>query len=137
MAVPRVDHQAANPPPLTVAASIVAVQGMVLIALAVVEILDLQQDRAAVAVSTGAFFAVYGVALLGCAFALTRRLGWARGPVLISQLIQLGIAWNVRDIPLLAVALALAAAVALAGMLSPASIEALMPPAEEPDAGAR
>ncbi|MGA8846762.1 MAG: hypothetical protein WB471_09145 [Nocardioides sp.] len=133
MADPRAEPHAVNPPPLTVAASLVAVQGVVLIALAVVEIFNVVEDRVAVAVSTAVFFALYGAGLLLCALALTRRWGWARGPVLISQLLQLGIAWNIRDTPLLAIALALAALVALAGMLSPASLEALMPPAEEPE----
>ncbi len=122
-----------NPPPLTVAASLVAVQGLVLVGLGVVEATSVVQERAAVAVSVSVFFAVYGVALLGCAVALTRRVGWVRGPVLISQLLQLGIAWNLRDAPLLAVVLALAALLTLAGMLSPASIEVLMPRAEESD----
>ncbi|CAN5255162.1 hypothetical protein BH09ACT12_BH09ACT12_21980 [soil metagenome] len=125
--------QPTNPPPLTVAASLVAVQGLVLIALALVEAFSVVDDRMAVAVSTGVFFALYGVALLLCALALTRRWGWARGPVLISQLIQLGIAWNVRDVPVLAIVLAVTALLALAGLLSPSSIEVLMPAAEDPD----
>ena len=123
----------ANPPPLTVAASLVGVQGLVLIVLATVEAFSIVEDRASVAVSTAVFFAVYGIALVVCAVALTRRAGWARGPALLSQLIQLGIAWNVRDVALLAIILAIAALVALAGMLSPASIEVLLPQAEESD----
>lgn len=134
MADPRAEQHVANPPPLTVAASLVAVQGAVLIAVALVEIFSVVEERVALAVSVAVFFALYGAALLGCAVALTRRQGWVRGPVLISQLLQLGIAWNVRDTPLLAIALALAAVITLAGMLSPASIEALMPRADESDA---
>ncbi|MDE0776106.1 MAG: hypothetical protein OSB43_07530 [Nocardioides sp.] len=128
------DSRPANPPPLTVAVSLVAVQGLVLIALGVAEAFSVVGDRLSVGISTAIFFLVYGVALVACAVALTRRWGWARGPVLMSQLIQLGIAWNVRDAPLLALVLAVAALVALAGMLSPASIEVLMPTAED-DAG--
>ena len=134
MVEPRPDR-APNPPPLTVAASVVGVQGVVLVGLAVVEASSAVDGRVEVAVSTAVFFAVYGVVLLASALALTRRWGWARGPVLISQLIALGLAWNVRDAPLLAVALAIAALVALAGMLSPASIDVLMPRTEDPDAG--
>lgn len=115
----------ANPPPLTVAAALVGVQGLVLLALALVEASSMVADRAEVAISTAVFFGLYGVVLLVCAVALTRRSGWARGPVLLSQLIQLGIAWNVRDIALLSIVLALAAGVVLAGMLSRASLEAL------------
>ncbi len=115
----------ANPPPLTVAAALVGVQGLVLLALALVEGTSVVSSRPEVAISTAVFFGLYGVLLVVCAVALTRRSGWARGPVLLSQLIQLGIAWNVRDVPLLAIALAVAAAVVLAGMLSRASLEAL------------
>lgn len=124
-----------NPPPLTVAASLVGVQGLVLVVLAVVEAFSVVGERREVAISTALFFAVYGVVLLACAVALTRQAAWARGPVLLSQLIQLGIAWNVRDAPLLSLALVVAALVTLAGMLSPASIEVLSPMANEEQDG--
>ena len=121
----------ANPPPLTVAASLVGVQGLVLIGLALVEAFSVVDERRSVAFSVAVFFGVYGLLLVGCALALTRRLAWVRGPVMISQLIQLGLAWNLRDVVLLAIMLALAAAAVLAGMLSPATMAALMPEADE------
>jgi hypothetical protein len=114
-----------NPPPLTVAASLVAVQGFVLVALAVLELVNASSERLSLGVSTAVFFLVYGGLLLLCAWALTQQQGWTRGPVLITQLIQLGLAWNLRDLPLVAVALALTAAVVLAGMLHPATLRTL------------
>jgi hypothetical protein len=114
-----------NPPPLTVAASLVAVQGFVLLALAVLELVNASSERLALGVSTAVFFLVYGGLLLLCAWALTQQQGWTRGPVLITQLIQLGVAWNLRDLPVVAVALALTAAVVLAGMLHPATLKTL------------
>ena len=45
--------------------------------------------------------------------------------MLITQLIQLGLAWNLRDLPLVAVALAVTSAVVLAGMLHPATLKTL------------
>lgn len=114
-----------NPPPLTVAASLVAVEGVVLVALAVAELVNLTSERMSMGVSTGVFFLVYGVALGGCAWALNRQQGWTRGPVLLTQLIQLGLAWNLRDLPLIAGALAVTAAVVLAGMLHPATLRVL------------
>ncbi|HET9420314.1 MAG TPA: hypothetical protein VFO49_04195 [Nocardioides sp.] len=114
-----------NPPPLTVAASLVAVQGFVLVALAVLELVNVSSERMSLGVSTAVFFLVYGGLLLLCAWALTQQQGWTRGPVLITQLIQLGLAWNLRDLPLVAVALALTAAVVLAGMLHPATLKTL------------
>jgi hypothetical protein len=114
-----------NPPPLTVAASLVAIQGFVLVALAVLELVNVSSERLSLGVSAAVFFLVYGGLLLLCAWALTQQQGWTRGPVLITQLIQLGLAWNLRDLPVVAVALALAAAVVLAGMLHPATLRTL------------
>ncbi len=114
-----------NPPPLTVAASLVAVQGFVLVALAVLELVNVSSERLSLGVAAAVFFVVYGGLLLLCAWALTQQQGWTRGPVLITQLIQLGLAWNLRDLPLVAIALALTAAVVLAGMLHPATLRTL------------
>ncbi len=124
---PRLGHVAdpVNPPPLTVAASLVAVQGVVLVGLGVAELGHIDPDRRAVAISGAVFFAGYGLALLACAVGLVRRVAWVRGPVLITQLVQLGIAWNVRDLWPLAVTMAAAAVVVLAGVLHPASVDAL------------
>jgi hypothetical protein len=114
-----------NPPPLTVAASLVAIQATVLVALAVLELANVSSERASMGVSTALFFLIYGVLLAICAWALTQQQGWTRGPVLITQLIQLGLAWNLRDTPLIAGALAVTAAVVLAGMLHPATLRVL------------
>jgi hypothetical protein len=114
-----------NPPPLNVAASLVVLQGFVLVALAVLELANATSERMSMGVSTAIFFLVYGVALVACAWGLTRQEGWTRGPVLITQLIQLGLAWNLRDTPLVAVALAATAAAVLAGMLHPATLKAM------------
>ena len=113
------------PPPLVTAASLVAVEGVVLVLLAGVGLLDLASDRVSAGVSLSVFFAVYGAVLLASAAALVRRQGWARGPVLMTQLVLIGLAWNLRDVVLLAVVMAVSAVVVLVGMLSRASIEAL------------
>jgi uncharacterized membrane protein (DUF2068 family) len=115
----------AAPPPLTVAASLVAIQGFVLVALAVVEIADLDADRRAMGLSTAGFFAGYGVLLLIAGWGLWRVAPWSRGPALITQLILLGLAWNVREHVVAAVAILVVALVVLAGVLHPDSIEAL------------
>lgn len=114
-----------NPPPLTVAASLVVLQGGCLVAFGVLELANLTSERLEMGVSTAIFFIVYGVALVACAWGLTQQQGWTRGPVLITQLIQLGLAWNLRDTSLVAVALAVTAAVVLAGMLHPATLKVL------------
>lgn len=122
---------ASNPAPLTVAASLVAIQGVLLLGFAVLELANISSARISLGLSTAIFFAVYGAALALCAWALTRRQGWARGPVLLTQLIQLGLAWNLRDAALVALVLAVSALVVLAGVVHPASMEAL---ADDPTA---
>ena len=107
------------------AASIVAVQGVVLLILAVLEMASVDADRRSVAFSTAGFFAAYGVVLLAAGWALHRRSGWSRGPVLLTQLIFLGLAWTMREHVAVAIALAICAAIVLAGVLHPDSVEAL------------
>ncbi|MDP2775060.1 MAG: hypothetical protein Q8O61_16020 [Nocardioides sp.] len=111
----------ANPPPLLVAASLVAVQGLLLVLFAVLEAASISSERLSMGVSTSVFFLAYGAALLGCAWALTRQHVWARGPVLLTQLIQLGLAWNLRDVPAASVPMAVVALIVVAGMLHPAT----------------
>ena len=124
----------AQPAPLVVAASLVAVEGLLLRAYAVLELASISADRIAVALTTTVFFAAYAVLLLACARAVTRGRSWARSPIVLTQLIQLGLAWSFRDGSTLVVAVALAvvALVVLAGVLNPASIDALSDPDDRP-----
>ncbi len=121
-----------NPPPLTVAASLVALEGVLLVLLAMVEVSTTSSARVTMGVTTAVFFAAYGAGLLVCAWQLTRRASWARSPVVLAQLIQLGLAWSFRGgaTTWVAIALAVVALVVVAGVLHPDSIEAL---ADEPD----
>jgi uncharacterized membrane protein HdeD (DUF308 family) len=121
------------PPPLTVAASVVAVQGLVLLLLAALEVANVVGSRWSVGVSVGVFFGVYGVVLLVAAVALRRGAGWARGPVLVSQLIALGLAWYQREYLAVAVLVALSAAVVLAGLFHPDSLARLLGTPEDED----
>lgn len=120
------------PAPLLVAAALVAVEGLLLLGYAVLELASISADRAAVALTTAVFFGAYAALLLACAYALARGRSWGRSPVVLSQLIQLGVAWSFRDGSTTAVAIALAvvALVVLAGVLAPASIGALADPDE-------
>jgi len=117
----------ALPAPLVVAASLVAVEGLLLLGYAVLELASISADRVAVALTTTVFFAAYAVLLLAGAHAVTRGRSWARSPIVLTQLIQLGLAWSFRDGSTLyiAVTLAVIALVVLAGILNPASIDAL------------
>jgi hypothetical protein len=116
-----------NPPPLVVASSIVAVEGLLLLAYAVLELASIGTGRVAMGLTTSVFFAIYGAGLVACAWAVSRRQSWARSPIVLAQLIQLGVAWSFRggDTTLVAVAIAVVAVVVLAGLFHPASLEAL------------
>ncbi|WP_134742057.1 hypothetical protein [Nocardioides sp. 503] len=114
-----------NPPQLVVAASLAGLQGLLLVMLAVLEMAHVSSERVSVGVTTSVFFAAYGVALTGCAWALTRQHSWARGPVLLTQLIQLGLAWNLRDYPGVALPMAVVAVVVVAGIIHPATMAVL------------
>ena len=115
------------PAPLVVAASLVAVEGVLLVIYGVLEAASLTAGRLTMGITTAAFFLVYGAGLLVCAWALRGLRSWARSPVVLAQLIQLGLAWSFRggETTYVAVGLALVALVVLVGVLHPASIDAL------------
>lgn len=116
-----------NPAPLVVAASLVAVEGLLLLGYAVLELASISSDRAAVAITTAVFFAAYGALLLAAAWAVTHGRSWARSPIVLAQLIQLGVAWSFRGggTTVVAVVMALVAVLVLVGLLVPSSIAAL------------
>ena len=127
-------HSPHNPPPLTVAASLVALEGAMVVALALIETGNLNTSRLAMGVTTAVFFALYGGGLLLCAWQLTRRASWARSPVVLAQLIQLGLAWNFRggETTWIALGLAAVALVVIAGIFHPDSLTALADDPEHP-----
>jgi peptidoglycan/LPS O-acetylase OafA/YrhL len=116
-----------NPAPLLVAASLVAVEGLLMVILALVELGNLSSDRVTMGIATTAFFVLYGAVLMLCAWSVTHHRAWARSPIVLTQLIMLGLAWNFRDggTVSIAIALAVVAVVVVAGILHPASIAAL------------
>ena len=116
-----------NPAPLVVAASLVAVEGGMLLMYAAMELGSLSSQRLTMGLTTAVFFAAYGGALLYCTWQLTRGHSWARSPVVLAQLIQLGVAWSFRggETTWVAVSLAVVAVIVLAGVLHPASVDAL------------
>jgi hypothetical protein len=115
------------PAPLVVAAGLVAVEGALVVMYAVVELFSLTGGRLTMGLTTAAFFAMYGAALVVCAWAVTRRHSWARAPIVLAQLLQLMAAWSFRDSPttLVAIGLAVVGLVVLVGLLHPASIDHL------------
>ncbi len=118
--------------PLAVAAGLTVVQGLLTVGFGVLEAINVDGQRWVMGVTTGVFFLAYGLGLVLCAWGLSTVRQWARGPVLLAQLIWLGLAWNFRDAEMLPVAVGLLvlALLVLAGLLHPRSIDALERPAE-------
>ncbi len=110
-----------------VAASLVALEAFVLVALGVLELASLRAIRLTMGITTSAFFLVAAAGLAWCAWSLWKVRRWARGPVVMAQLIQLGLAWNFRDVwtILLPLSLALVALVVIAGLLHPETTRVL------------
>jgi hypothetical protein len=115
------------PVPLRLAATLAGLEAVLLMAYGIVLLASLHTERLAMGLTTPLFFLVYGAALGLCAWSLTRLRSWARAPLVLAQLIQLGLAWNSRGgAPLaLTVALAVVAVAVLVGVFHPASVRAL------------
>jgi hypothetical protein len=112
---------------LLVAASLVAVEAVLLMGYGVLEAAHVHADRAAMGVTTTALFVILALVLLACAWLVVRSHAWARGPIIVVQVMSLGLAWSFRggSTTWVAVGLALVALVVLAGLLHPASVDAL------------
>ncbi len=104
-----------------------AVEGLVVLVYAVLEMAHLDADRVGVAVTTAAFFALVGGALLFCAAGLVRGHSWARSPVVVVQLITLLTAWSFvgGETTWVAVVLAVVSVAVLVCVLHPRSTAAL------------
>lgn len=120
------------PPPLVVAAALTALEALILAALGVLELANLRAIRLTMGLTTSVFFLGAAVALAWCAWSLWKVRRWARGPVVMAELIVLGLAWNLRggETTVVAVALAVVALVAIGGLLHPATTALLE---DEPD----
>ncbi len=121
------DLDPSAPPPLVAAASLAALEAVALLVLGVLELANLRSIRLTMGVTTSVFFLVAAAAIGWCAWSLWRVRRWARGPVVMVQLIQLGLAWNFRDVWSLALplSLALVAVLVIAGLLHPSSTAVL------------
>lgn len=124
--------------PLTIAAVVAAMQAAALIALAVADLAGLVDGRVGVGIGIGLVLLVLGLGLLAAAFGILRGRHGARGPVVVTQLIGLGLAWSLRnpdpeigDTRWVGVVVAASAITALAALATPAARRAL---ADDPSA---
>jgi hypothetical protein len=109
------------------AAIIVAVEALGAFAFGVAELITLDSNRLSVGVTTSAFFLLYAVGLAAAARGLVRLNGWSRGPIVLAQLIQLGVAWSFHgnSTDWVAILLAVPAVAVLVVVLAPATTDAL------------
>ena len=116
------------PAPLVAAAALVVVEALLLVVYGVVLLGDLHTARLAMGATTSVFFIAYGVGLGACAWVLRGLRSWARAPIVLAQLIQLGVAWSLRGgtTTVASAALAVLAVLVLAGIFHPASLRALV-----------
>ncbi|MEO6604629.1 MAG: hypothetical protein ABIN55_03340 [Aeromicrobium sp.] len=106
---------------LHIAAIAVAIEALAYIVLAVLDLANVSGDRLGVGVGAGVLLAVYGAAQLFFAWRVSQGEGWARSPLIVTHLIQLLMAWNLRtsDSPWLAYVMAGLAVVVLGCLLAP------------------
>ncbi len=116
------------PRPLALAAGLAGLEGIVLAGYGVAQLFALSGERATMVLTNSVFFLVYGVGLAVLGWLLAVRLRtWARAPVVLAQLLQLGVAWSFRGGPTttLAVVLGVVALLVLSGIFHPASLRAV------------
>lgn len=113
---------------LRIAAAIIGIEALVYLVFGVIAIASLSDKAAGDSIGVGLFLAAYGFAQLFAASKLLRRHSWARGPLVFTQLIQVGLAWGLRDSDRqwLGVVMAVAAVAALACLLAPSVTRALI-----------
>lgn len=116
-----------GPAPLKIAAVLVVVEGLALVVYGVLELAHLSTGRMAMGLTSAGFMLLYAAGLGLCAWFLLRGQSWARSPIVLAQLIQLGVAWSFRggETTIVAVVLALVALGVLVGIMHPASVQAL------------
>lgn len=113
---------------LVIAVTVVSIEALAYIVLAILGLTDISGDSVATSVGISFFLALYGFAQLFAGRKLLAFHPWARGPLVFTQLIQLGLAWGLRDSDQqwLAVLMAVGAAVALGCLVASAVTRALL-----------
>ncbi|SEQ29753.1 hypothetical protein [Microlunatus flavus] len=125
--MPELENRA-RPTQLTLAAALVALEGLVALGFGVLEIGQVRLFRAVVGVGVALLMIGFAVLLLAAARALLRVRRWARAPVVVVQLILLGVGWSFRAAPTTAVAVVMivGALATLVAIFHPRSTRALV-----------
>ncbi|WP_332642774.1 hypothetical protein [Aeromicrobium sp.] len=112
---------------LGIAAVVVAVEALAYIVLAVLDLADVSRERLGLGVGAGLLLAIYGIGQAFAAWRVSQGESWARSPLVVTHLIQLLLAWNLRneDTAWLAIVMGVCAVVVLSCLLAPPVTRAL------------
>jgi len=112
---------------LLIVAGVILVEALAYVIFGIISAVDHGENDLGTSMGIGLFLVLYGLAqAYACRKVLSWRT-WARGPLVFTQLVQLGLAWGLRDSDQkwLAVVMAVAALVALGCLFSRAVTRAL------------
>ncbi|MDX6277963.1 MAG: hypothetical protein QOJ72_2091 [Nocardioidaceae bacterium] len=112
---------------LLIAAAVVWAESIVFGVLVVLDVADLSGDRLGFGIGSGVLLTIYGAGQAWAVWRVTLGDAWARSPVVVTQLIQLLLAWNLRnsDSKWVGVLMGVAAVIALVCLLAPPVTRAL------------
>lgn len=111
---------------LLVAAAIVVAEALTCVALAAIGLIDLGDDSVGTGIGVALILTVYGGFQAWAVWRVTQGEQWARSPLVVTQIIQLIIAFNLADVPAwIAVLVGASAVVTLACLLAPPVTRAL------------
>lgn len=111
---------------LLVAAVIVLAEALTCVVLAVIGLVDLGDDSVGTGIGVSLVLTVYGVFQAWAVWRVIQGEQWARSPLVVTQIIQLIIAFNLADVPAwIAVLVGASAVVTLACLLAPPVTRAL------------
>ena len=122
-----------RPLTIVVAATLLALEGLVGLAYAALEVGQIRMPRAEVGVGVAILMAGFGLLLLLVARGVFLGKRWSRGPAVATQLILLPIAWSFKggSTTWVSVVLAALAIAVLVGVLHPRSTAVFVPPAAD------
>lgn len=111
---------------LLTAAALVLIEGLAFAVLAVLELFSVSPERIGLGVGATVFLVVVAAGLLVAAWRVAHGDAWARSPLVFTQLILLGLAWNFRGDPAwLSPAMVVPAVAVLVCLLAPPVTRAL------------
>jgi hypothetical protein len=115
---------------IILAAALLALEAVIALGYAVLEIGQVRMTRAAVGVGVTILMAAFGLLLLVVARGVFLGKRWSRGPAVATQLILLPIAWSFKggSTTWVSVVLAALAIAVLVGVLHPRSTAVFVPP---------